>query len=138
MSESIAVKQDSQVTPPVVGKILAITLDATSRRYDLGGVDFGGTPVAEGGMLFLCLKTDVKCYVAFNSSDAGTVDETAALAAGGSVSAFTSNGAWEIEAGVEFPVYVNRLSHRYLVVKGSAAGTLRIRAGSPSSIQRGA
>lgn len=138
MSDSIAVKQDSQLTPPVVGSILVITLDATSRRYDLGGADIGGYAVADGGNLFVVLKTDVKCYLAFNSSNAGTMDETAALAAGGTVSGFTSDGAWELEAGVEYPVYLNRSQHRYLVVKGSAAGKLRIRAASPSSVQRGA
>lgn len=131
MSE-IEERQAANVTPPEIGKIQAITLDTTSRRYDLGLLDLGGVAVLRGGYLYLSLVSTVAFYLAFNSSDAGTVDETAALAAGGTAT-FTSNGAWLVPANVEFVVRVHRTRHRYLVIKGSGAGIVRIRASSDST-----
>ena len=129
---SVEERQIANVAPPVIGKIQVITLDATSRRYDLGALAFDGKAVDRGGYVFLSIIANVRFYLAFNSSDAGTVDETAALAAGGTAT-FTSNGAWEVPADAEMSVRVHRTEHRYLVIKGSAAGRVRLIASSDSS-----
>lgn len=133
MSE-IEEKQAANVAPPEIGKLLVITLDATSRAYDLGAVDFGDAAVGRGGYLFLSLIANVRFYLAFDDVSTGTVDETAALAAGGAP-VFTVNGAWEVPADAEMSVRVHRTRHRYLVIKGSAAGRVRISASSDSTGQ---
>jgi len=133
MGNQIAQGQAANRMAPRVGKILAITLDTTSRRYDLGALSLGGQAIVAKGELFVSLISTVAFYVATNSSDAGTVDETAALAAGGTVSAFTTNGAWLVPANTEVRLRLDRVQDRYLVVKGSGAGIVRIYASSDTS-----
>lgn len=133
MSNTQAEGQAANIQPPKVGEMLVITLDATSRRYDLGGVAWGGKAVDRAGDIFMSLYGDVAFYFATNDTNAGTVDETAALAAGGAVSAFTTNAAWQVPAGVEVSFRFNRARHRYLVIKGSAAGKVRIYASSDTT-----
>lgn len=133
MGNHIAQGQEANRMPPRVGSILAITLDTTSRRYDLGAVALGGKDIVAKGELFVSLISTVAFYIATNSTNAGTVDETAALAAGGTVSAFTTNGAWLVPANTEVRLRLDRVQDRYLVVKGSGAGIVRIYASSDTT-----
>lgn len=129
MTTVVAERQAANVTPPEKDKILVLTLDGSSRRYDLGAVDIGGYTVGKGGYLYIDLYGTVKFYYFMSETDAGTADETAAVAAGGTP-VFTANACWEVGATTTESIRVDRQRHRWLVVKGSAAGLLRIRASS--------
>lgn len=114
----------SNVTPPEDGKIVAITLDATSRRYDLGALALGGERVELGGTMFLSLQSSVAFHYKFNGANAGTVDETVADAAGATPT-FQANAAALAPANETVRVSWNRIRHRYLIVKGGV-GILRL------------
>ena len=135
MSNVIAQGQAANVMPPVKNKVCVITLDATSRIYDLGSLSFGDYPLDAGGDVFLTLQAGVAFHYFFSADNAGTVDETVATAAGAAI-AFSANACWSAVANVPESVRVNRTLHRYLVVKGAGAGTLRIRASSDSTGRR--
>jgi len=133
MGNHIAQGQEANVMPPKVGEMLVIAVDTTSRRYDLGALAWGGQAIVAKGDVFLTLFGDVKFYFATNDTNAGTVDETATLAAGGTVSAFATNGAWEVPASTPVRMRFNRERNRYLVLKGSGAGKVRIYASSDTT-----
>lgn len=137
MSNGLAIGQDANILPPKGGAILAETLDTTSRVIDLGLVALGGDPVVEkGGVFFVTLRANVAFYFRFDAAPGGTVDETAADAAGATPT-FQANACWDAYPGEEKNYRISRIGSRYLVVKGSAAGKLRIYVSSEVSDRRG-
>lgn len=116
----------ANVQPPVQGGIIAITLDAVSRIKDLGALALGGDQVDKNGDFFLSIRADVKFWLKFNSANAGTVDETAADAAAAAPITFQANAALEVAAAETVRFHLNRKNHRYLLIKGSGAGTVRM------------
>lgn len=119
------------VAPPVAGQVLVLTLDTTSRQYDLRSVQLGTPNPNEPGSSFVRLHAEgADAFFAFSSESGASISETAAESAGASLSGFTTNAAARIPAGEEREFVVDRLAHRYLVVKGSGAGKLRIHASS--------
>lgn len=116
----------SNVLPPVDGKIVAITLDATSRVYDLGAIDLGGERVELGGTMTLRMISDVSFYYKFKDTNSMTVNEASADAAGATPT-FQANAAVLAPANQYVDIVSwNRKQHRYLGIKGSAAGVVRI------------
>lgn len=126
-----AESQYANVHPPVEGKIIAVTLDATSRRYDLGALALGDAGVERGGTMFLTLISTVLFYYKFHDANAGTADETSADAAAAPLT-FQALAVALAPANTPIRVRVNRKSHRYLIVKASA-GILRIWVSSDAS-----
>lgn len=126
-----ATSQTDNITPAELGACFVVALEAESNSYDLSLLDFGGATFAKSGGSYLYLKmlSDVDAYYFFSPTDDGTVDETAALEAGGTA-AFTEDGCDKLIANVPEPVRIHRTRHRWLVVKGSDAGILRVRASS--------
>lgn len=111
----------TNVLPPEQGKILAITLDGTSRVYDLGALAFGGEHVERGGTCTLRMISDGAYHYKFGPTNSMTVDETTAVAAGGSP-AFSANAAVLAPANASVDIVSwNRLAHRYLAVKGGTS-----------------
>jgi hypothetical protein len=128
MSE--AGSQAENVTPAVKGEVVVITTDTTSRRYDLQTINIGNRREVNKGTLYLKMTAETAdCFYYFSSDDAGTVDGTAAMSAGGAV-AFTANAADRLVKDVPEHVRIEFPSHRYLCIRGAAAGILRIRASS--------
>lgn len=128
--DNIALLADN-VVPPVGGSVLCIELDTTSRMYDLSQVTFGGRDPRNNDKIFLRLHSDgADTYFFFSDSTGLTVDNTAKLAAGGTVSGFTTSGAARIPDDQDREYIWTAREHRYLYVKGSAAGVLRIHAAS--------
>ena len=124
MGNAVAEGQFANVQPPMSGKIVAVTLDAVSRRYNLGALQFGGEVVERGGEMFFTFQANVAWFYRFHDSDAGTVDEAAVDAAGAGPT-FQANACARAEAGELVSVRLDRKRHRFLLVKGSGAGTLR-------------
>lgn len=132
MSHQAALGQVSNIQPPVLGTIIAVTLDATSRAYDLGSLVFDGQKLVTGaapttppdtGDMFLTLHGDVAWFYAFSSAT-GTIANAAADAAGAALTQGATYAA-RAEAGQEVRVRINRVKHRWLIVQGSGAGVLR-------------
>jgi hypothetical protein len=129
------VEQAEWVTPPVSGALLVITLDSTSREYDLSlanlGVAFGAGH--DGEYFYVQVAADgCDCYLTFSAASGKTVDDTAALGAGSAVSGFTANGADVVFQSTVGQFYIQRLNMRYLQLKSAAgkAGKARIRVSS--------
>lgn len=113
------------VRPPEQGKIVAVTLDATSRVYDLGALALGGENVERGGTMALRLISDGDFHYKFGPTNSMTVDPTAADAAGAALT-FQANAAVLAPANVPVDIVSwNRIDHRYLAVKGGTT-VLRI------------
>lgn len=125
MGNAVAEGQFANVQPPVQGKIIAITLDAISRIKDLGSLALGDAAVERGGAMYLTMQADVAWFYKFNDQNAGTVDEAAADAAAAAIT-FQANACARAAAGEVVRVRINRKNHRYLLVKGSGAGVLRM------------
>jgi hypothetical protein len=136
MGAAEATRQSDNITQPVAGYVMAIVLDATSRAYNLSSIAlqfFPGLTTNGKESIYLTLRAeDADAYYVFSSAT-GTVDETAAMAAAGTP-AFTANACDVIPAGGRDDVRWNRAQYPWLLVKGSAAGVLRIRASSEPSI----
>lgn len=121
------------LAPPRDGQIVVLTVDATSRRYDLGAVDLGGKPVREGGTVELTFISSAAFYFKFNDTNEGTVDETDADAAG-SGPTFQADAAVLVPANTYVSCTVSRTKDRYFLVKGTA-GTLRMWATSGRTVR---
>lgn len=61
--------------PPVLGKVCAIATSTSSARTDLSADATIAAHVADGSILDFIADSDV--YIAFNNSNAGSIDETA-------------------------------------------------------------
>lgn len=135
---SIAEDQASDFLAPEVDKILAITVDATSRQYDLSLIDLG-TPGADVGgtggarSIFVTILADgADVYWALDDTAGRTISESTVIAAG-AAPAFGVGQCWKCPSGSEQSRRVDRTRMRYLYLKGSGAGTARIMASSFAS-----
>ncbi len=134
MGNGIAEGQSANEMPPEDGKIIAITLDATSHEKDLWQLNIGGQTGEKGGEMFLTLMADVKFWFKFASVTGKTCDQTSADAAAATPITFQANACIEVPTNlVGFRLRIDRKRHRFLVVKGSGAGTLRMWVSSDSS-----
>lgn len=122
-------RQFSDVAPPEAGKVTVLTLDTSVRVYDLTALPFGDAPAGGAFSMFLQWYTTAQLYFVFSSVSNATIDETAALAAGGAAT-FTANGCWEQPANTQLERRLIFPRHRYFVVKGGAAGKVRLSAAS--------
>ena len=122
------------VQPPVAGSVLVLTLDTTSREYDLRAVKFANLEPGVAGRTYLLVHAEgADAFLAFSSESGATVSETAAESAGATLTGFTTNGCARIPSGSERDYIIERNEHRYLIVKGSGAGKLRLHASSHPS-----
>ena len=130
-------RQAMNVVPPRRGSVLVLTLDTTDRPYDISGLAFGkaqDAADADGGLYLTLFAETANCYYYFHSATASDLDETSAVSAGGTA-AFADAACAMIMAGTSVDVRIVREVDKFLVVKGSAAGKLRIWASShPTSL----
>lgn len=139
-----AEKQIYECMPPRRGAVLALTVDSTARAYDMLTLDLAGyTPrnaqrEQSHVVLFMQAETnDVYFYFASGeagvvaTTDVNNVDNTAAIAAGGSL-AYANGYAAVLKAGnMPIQIRIDRGLDRFLVVKAaSTSGTLRMWAAS--------
>jgi hypothetical protein len=135
MSSTIAQEQAADTSPPRKGAVLALTIDSTARAYDLTALDLGGFAFSVGrrNEVFLTLFADGgDVYYYFASDNTATVDDTAVVAAGGTL-AYANGYAMKLPSGAAHSVRINRATDKYLQVKTSAgSATLRLFASSPA------
>jgi hypothetical protein len=137
MTENVTMQSD-WVAPAVNGAVVVISVDGTSREYDLStiafGLDFGEKPNAD---FYVDASADGNAvYYTVSSASGKTVDDTAAMAAGGAV-AFTANACQVIFASTTKPLYYNRTTHRYLQVKCASGQTAKLRLNVSSCLRPG-
>lgn len=136
MSESEATRHANNVLPPREGKIIALTLDATARAYDLKVLELGGASYKtdlKGQRVYLTMQAETAdCFFLFCSDGTTSLNQATAIAAG---SALAYNDAYcaRLPANTAIDVHIDKDTDRYLVVKGSAAGVLRFWASSQVS-----
>jgi hypothetical protein len=119
--------------PARAGKTIVITLDTSSRGYDLGALLSGQVVPSKSRLVFIQMQAEsADCYYLFSPANNATVDETAAVSAGGAL-AYTANACDRIKQDTAQPFDIDMLVDRFLTVKGSAAGKLRISITSQTS-----
>jgi len=129
-------------TAPIRGACLALTLDATAREYDLNAILMGGFDPSvaariESHVLFRMQSIGAITYFYFgvNHDAAPHLNEATVVAAGGSLvydAEATAAMCFSIPSGATLDVWLDRRFDRYMTVKGSGAGTLRMYAASLS------
>lgn len=129
----VVAEQALDVRAPLLGQLIAITLDASQKSYDLGTLPIVGLPTAAQdaslpGEVFLTLRSDVAVSIAFGPASGVTL--SAGADAAGAAPTLRADGVWPLAANESLRVRVNRKAHRYLYVLGTGAGTLRISASS--------
>jgi hypothetical protein len=132
--------QEGNILPPRIGFVMAVTVDSTSRGYDLTLLKFQDEGLAPNGnslknelwLRLTAVTNDV--FFAFDSAAAGTnTINDATLNAAGSAAAFTSGGCDKVVAGTTVQVRIDRLVDKTLILKAaSASGSLRISQASQS------
>lgn len=126
---NMAIEQYSDVSPPRAGQTLALTLDATARSYDISTLAMGGfTPDADvkrKSEVYLYMQTEsAGAYFTF-SIVAKTIDNSVAVAAGSAL-AYADTHCALIASGGIIRLRINRSLDKFLNVKGTGAGTLRL------------
>ena len=112
--------------------VFVLVTDTTSRDYDLSALAWNGVEysVNNGDFVYVTIYAETAdVYFAIDSTAARTVDQTVGVAAGGTP-AFATTSCWIIPAGQERDYAIKRSAFRYLHVKASAAGKLRMTASS--------
>ena len=142
-----AMEQISECAPPRRGAVLALEVDSTARAYDMLSLALGGFTPTDAQKLqshvVLWLQAEANdVYFYFASGEAGAVvttdvddvDDTAEIAAGGSL-AFADTYCAVLKAGNgPLPIRIDRSQDRFLVVKAaSTSGVLRLWAASAST-----
>ena len=136
MGATIAQDQAADTCPPRRGAVLALTVDATARAYDLTALDLGGY-AASGGRrneVFLTLFADGgDVYYQLASVATASLDDTAVIAAAGTL-AYANTYAMKLPSGAAQSFRINRNVDKYLQVKtSSGTATLRFFASSPAA-----
>lgn len=131
---TIAEEHVADATPPRRSAVLAITLDATARAYDLSALDFGGFATSGGrrNQVFITIFADGADIFFYFAADNTVTLDTTAIAAGGAV-AYSNVHAAKIASGQSLRMRISRDADKFLHVKGSGAGTMRIWASSPAA-----
>lgn len=120
-------EQAMNVVPGRLGKVATIGVDATSRRYSLvaAALTFGGATWKDGvkDFIYLTIQADGgDVYYATNDTDAGTIDDTATTAAGGTL-AFVATAPVLIKNGAREEIRIARDVDRYLLLKCPSGST---------------
>ena|ERR1700733_4861243 len=137
MSLDQSVNQACNVVPPRIAYIVVVTVDSTSRGYDLTKLAFFGAHNGQGNQMYWSLQNDGAndIYYALDSAAVGVneISDTAILAAGSTL-AFDSPGAGlatcmcaKINAGIWKDERIDHLVDKTLILKCAAGNTSTIR-----------
>ena len=137
--DSQVVVQGANEIPTRKSAVLALTVDSTARAYDISGLAFGGyTPDGTNSRnhyvnVYIQAET-ADIYICFDSTSTVTLDNTAKVAAGGTLAFANTYGA-VIIAGTTVKCRILRPVDKYMHVKtASTSGVLRMWASSESAI----
>lgn len=132
-------QQANNITPPRVGQIIALNVDATSRGYDLTALLWNGVPANKSGLedyFYLSMQCETNdVFYAFDGQAVGAdaIDDTQATAAGGTPALDTPGAlvhaqcARLISGLPEVPVRINRGIDKTLILKCASGKTAIIR-----------
>lgn len=128
------VSDSAFVSAPKAGKCITITVDSTSRSYDLGSLDWGQGANGGTGKQYYNLDASTNDVFFFFAADTSqTLVDTATIAVSGTA-AFTAGACPRLIKDVPKDVYADRVSERYLYLKtASGAATVRIYLSSPAA-----
>lgn len=130
--EYSVVNQGAGPLPPRTGKMIPITVDGTSRAYDLWDIAFGtaavpnaavGQEIPETKFFITLIAEGGDVLHAFGPDDTVQVDEGAVLAPGDPLS-YPANAGEPIFAGTQKDWHLNRMLDRFLAIKTTSAGTV--------------
>lgn len=133
-----AQRQDSNIQGGRRGEGTAVAIDTTARAYDLRGLIWNGQKyyAVYQEFVFLDLQNDGDGKIYYYFSPTNTVDlNEATIQAAGSTLANTLAVPKVIRGNTDAPARIQRDKDLFLIVKGSAASTLRIFPSSDSSPQ---
>ncbi|MBX3202328.1 MAG: hypothetical protein KF894_29640 [Labilithrix sp.] len=125
----------ANVTPPRRGEVLVLATDTTVRAYDLRFLPLAGFAPRESRTrehVFVSLTAvegDLHFY--FAPTPSLDLDEDAELAAATAL-AYAPEHCDVLKEGASVRLRIDRQRDKYLVVKGSAAGKIILRASSES------
>ena len=123
---------------PLMGKIRAIAVTTSSARHNLAALAEFGTGGDDMARVFRLEADGADVYFFFNNADAGTVDQTNTTAGNANQCAVIPMGQFRdvrmpwVKAGAGATTGIAT----WLVVKGSAACTLRITLSSEDPTKR--
>lgn len=128
--DDLVVSQNANEVPPRKSAVIALGVDTTARAYDITGLALGGyTPPGSNTApkwTSVYLQADGGAvYVVFDSTNTVTLDDTAKIAAGGTMAFANTYGAL-IPSGASVKVRINRKDDKYLHIK-TASGTAVLR-----------
>lgn len=132
--------QSENHTPPTLGQVISITVDATSRAYDIGALALQGLPAIANdpsllGDMYVTITSSVAGHFAFGPAPgSATIDETLADAAGAAAT-MRATAPFPIAAGEKLRYRIDRNWHRFFYIKGSGAGIARLVVSSPADLQ---
>lgn len=134
-------EQAARITPPRKNTVLAITLDTNVRAYDITGLSIGGfTPdagAARHGHVFVTIQAQTAdAFFYFHTATDSALSTTDAISAG-AAAVYGATHCLRIPAGEERTYFLDRSKDKFLVVKGSAAGVLRLFASSSADSPNG-
>lgn len=136
---TIAEEHQAYETPPRNGGTIAITLDSTSRSYDTIALAMGGpdAPQATGRRkeVFVTVSAEgTDAFISF-SQTGQTIDDTAKVAAGGTLAYATTYCAKIVKDGTPRRFRLDRVLDRFMNLKAVSAGSgvVRIYVSSPES-----
>lgn len=118
--------------------MVALTVDTTSRNYDLSVLNIQDEPFMPGAQawFYFTIQADGgTLYFAFDDASSRPLDETAKIAAGSALS-YNANYCYKLTDGNERSFMLSRTKHRYLHIKGSASMIARF--GATSMLSGGA
>ena len=133
---SNAEDQYAQIAPPRRGAVWAVATDTTARAYDISKCALGGyTPEgskAKRNHVVLWLQAETNdVYFYFDSATGNSLDTTTKQSAGAGDLAFADSYCAIVKAGnAPIRVRIDRSTDKFIQVRGSAGGILRMWAGS--------
>ena len=129
MAATEATGQSDNIVPPRLGKIVAQAVDATARPYDLTALALGAAFHNDGTDEYIYVDLHAEgndIYFQFNSATSAVLDDTIAVAAGGTM-AFANTSPMRLVAGTTFPMRIQRNVDKFLILKCKAAQTATLR-----------
>jgi hypothetical protein len=123
---------------PLLGKIRAIAVTTSSARFDIAAMTEFGSGGDDLARVFRFEATGGDVYIAFNTSNAGSIDETNTTASNATQCAVVRDGTFKdyrlpyVRLGGGVPAGLAT----WILVKGSVACTLRVSLSSEDPVQR--
>lgn len=114
-----------RITPP--NDVWAQAVDGTSRPYDITVLTVNGRTynASEPDRVWVSIRAQgADIYFAFDDASR-TLNESTVIAAGGTP-AYADGHCYVVPDGQECQYEITRNKHKFLMLKGSAAGTARI------------